>query len=828
MLSFVQAIGKKITSLLGESVGTSDFGASDHKTNNSCFSGVPLSSFLPYEIYDEDSGLFINKKSLGFAIEMLPLIGSDHTAQKNIDSLFDEIFEEGDSIQCLLWTDHRIDSLLDFWEEPRKKMGGVYAKIASKRVESFKNNKQFHPALFRFVFSYTIPFEGAIESNAHLIQKLKVKKEKCVRILRSMSTSARFWQPIDLLDVVGGLVNFSNATKALTPAWNPYQSLASQIPRGSRIEIQKGKLIGKNNPEIAFKSFRVVDFPDYWSLIQMQHLIGDVERDSFRLTCPFYIHYCVHCPNQSLVGQKFKMREKFVEKQGQSSMFLKMIPQLKDELKEIQYARKELHQGARFVWTNLSVGIWSHPQEIIQSEEILKGIFRNNRFTLVENEAFPLAAFLSALPMSLTEQVKGLKSLNFFRTTLNRECGNYVPMQGEWYGTLKSPGVLLLGRRGQLTNWNAYDNEYGNYNIAVIGKSGSGKSVFMQELIFNVLGTGSKVFVLDVGRSFDKLCHTLDGQCIEFSRESTICLNPFTKFPLNNISELNEGIILLKSIIANMADPINGMSSEQNSLIEEAIKEVWKVKQCDSSITGISDWLKRHEDQQARSIGRMLYPYTIHGVFGHYFEGKNNVDFTNPFVLIELEELKEKKDLQTVVLQILMLTITDQAFLGDRKTRFSICVDEAWDLFKAKQTGPFIETLARRLRKYNGSLIVGTQRLEDFESSPGAQAAYANSDWVCFLPQHENSIEIIKKEAKMPEAKIKALQSLKTVHGVFSELMICQGQSYTTHRLFFDPFSNLLYSTQPADYGRIHDLRKQGMSLENTIEAILKERACTR
>lgn len=828
MQTLFQTLGKKIANLLGEDSSDSSTKEKQNIDSDACFSGTPLSSYLPYEVFDEENSIFINKKSLGFAIEMLPLVGSDNAYQKNINSLFDEILEEGESIQCLLWTDHRIDSLLDFWEEPRKKMGGIYGKIARKRAQTFRNHNQFFPSLFRFVFSYTLPFDGNLQSNAHLIEKLKVKKEKCLRILRSLAPSARVWKPIDLLDVVGGMINFSSETKPIIPRWNPLQPLASQIPRGSSLEIREGQLIANHQPKLAFKSFRVVDFPDFWSLAQMQHLIGDVERDSFRLICPFYLHFAVHCPNQSLAEQKFKVREKFVEKQGQSSMFLKMIPQLADELKEIQYARKEIYQGARYVWTNLSVGIWSKSERIIQSEEILKGIFRNNRFTLVENQAFPLAAFLSALPLSLTEYVKGLKSLNFFRTTLNRECGNYVPLQGEWYGTLKSPGVLLAGRRGQLMNWNAFDNEHGNYNIAVVGRSGSGKSVFMQELIFNGLGTGAKVFVLDVGRSFVKLCHTLDGQFIEFSRESTICLNPFSKFPLNNITELNDCIILLKSIIANMADPINGMNSEQNSLIEEAIKEVWKVKQSEASITDVANWLKQHDDQQARSIGRMLFPYTRDGVFGHYFTGKSNVDFENPFVLIELEELKEKKDLQAVVLQLLILTITDQAFLGDRKTRFYICVDEAWDLLRAKQTGPFIETLARRLRKYNGSLIVGTQQLEDFDSSPGAQAAYANSDWVCFLPQDDKSIENLKRESKMPEGKIQALHNLNTIHGIFSEVLICQGKSYSTHRLWLDPFSNLLYSTQATDYTRIQDLRKQGKNLEDAIEMILEERACRR
>jgi len=825
MQTLLQKIGKKISGLLGED-SNQFMEESAAETMNTCFSGTPLSSLLPYDLFDEENGVFINKKSLGFAIEMFPLVGSDNAIQKNINSLFDEIMEEGDSIQCLLWADRRIDPFLDFWETPRRKMGGIYAKIARKRVEAFRNHNQFFPSLFRFIFSYTVPFDGDLKSNAHLIQKIKNKKEKCLRILRSLALSAKVWKPIDLLDVVGGMINFSSDTKADIPKWNPLQSLATQIPRGCTLKIQDGEIISHHPSKVAFKSFRAVDFPDFWSLLQMQNLIGDAERDNFRLLCPFYLSFAVHCPNQGPAEQKFKTREKFVEKQGQSSLFLKMVPQLADELKEIQYARREVHQGARYVWTNLSVGIWSKQDEMVQLEEILKAIFRNNHFTIVENQAFPLAAFLSALPLSLTEYVKGLKSLNFFRTTLNRECGNFVPLQGEWYGTLKSSGILLAGKRGQLTNINPFDNETGNYNTAVIGRSGSGKSVLMQELIFNGLGTGGKVFVLDVGRSFHKLCHVLDGQFIEFSRESVICLNPFSKFPLHNETEFNDCVILLKTILANMADSINGLSSEQSSLIEEAIKEVWKTKRTDASITNVANWLKQQDDEMARSIGRMLFPYTKEGVYGRYFEGENNVNFNNPFVAIELEELKEKKDLQSVVLQLLMLNITDQTFMGDRKTRFSICVDEAWDLLRGKQTEIFIETLARRLRKYNGSLIIGTQSIEDFNTSPGAKAAFANCDWVYFLPQDDKSIEHLKKDSKMPEGKTLAIQNLKTIHGQYSEVLVCHGKSYSTHRLWLDPFSNILYSTQPTDFARIQEVRNQGKSLEQALEFIVEERSC--
>lgn len=96
------------------------------------------------------------------------------------------------------------------------------------------------------------------------------------------------------------------------------------------------------------------------------------------------------------------------------------------------------------------------------------------------------------------------------------------------------------------------------------------------------------------------------------------------------------------------------------------------------------------KDEKARILGVMLTPYTKTGMYAKYFEGENNVDFTNPLVVIELEELKGKEDLQAVILQMFIMDIANRAFLGDRKTQFYICIDEAWDLLRAPQTGKFI------------------------------------------------------------------------------------------------------------------------------------------
>ncbi len=170
------------------------------------------------------------------------------------------------------------------------------------------------------------------------------------------------------------------------------------------------------------------------------------------------------------------------------------------------------------------------------------------------------------------------------------------------------------------------------------------------------------------------------------------------------------------------------------------------------------------------------------------------------------------------------MTITNQTFLGDRKTPFYICIDEAWDLLRGKQTGVFIETLARRLRKYQGSLVIGTQSVDDFYTTPGALAAFENSDWMCLLSQKKSSITRFAESGKieMDEAKKYALESVKTRHGEYSEVMICDADgNYSIERLILDPFSQLLYTTKAQEYAQIKELQKQGMTLSEAINHLI-------
>ena len=185
--------------------------------------------------------------------------------------------------------------------------------------------------------------------------------------------------------------------------------------------------------------------------------------------------------------------------------------------------------------------------------------------------------------------------------------------------------MLLFGRRGQICTWDPFEVE-GNLNSIVIGPSGSGKSVFMQEMIMSQLGTGGRVFVLDLGRSFEKLCHLVDGQHLNFSGGSGLNLNPFNLIKSSgNIESTNIAVEMVSSIIATMAMPSQKIDKERSDLLSSLVRKVWESKGSKASVDDLIDLLKQVSFDSELMLGvkesliEGLKKYTRKGTYSHYF-----------------------------------------------------------------------------------------------------------------------------------------------------------------------------------------------------------------
>ena len=158
--------------------------------------------------------------------------------------------------------------------------------------------------------------------------------------------------------------------------------------------------------------------------------------------------------------------------------------------------------------------------------------------------------------------------------------------------------------------------------------SGKGKSVFMQDLARSIVSKGGRVFVIDVGRSFERQVKHFEGQFVEFKSGSNLCLNPFSNINSKKQDDIDDQLAILKPIIAMMIAPKAGTTDHEDSLISEAITRVWNEKGNEAGMGDIADWfLEKEEGEEYKRMGRQLFNYGRDGVYGKYFNGKANINF---------------------------------------------------------------------------------------------------------------------------------------------------------------------------------------------------------
>jgi conjugal transfer ATP-binding protein TraC len=798
------------------------------KSLSELFNKASLQDCLPYRSFDPETQVFVNRSSHGFVLETLPLVGCGDEIPRQLTGLFQHSLPLGSNLQCLLIASNRIGSWLNRWCDVRQgrscPSSEILEELAKERASYLSS--LFGVRTFRLLLSYSEP-HGMFTSFSPILSL----REQMITTFKGWGLPVKIWQAEDLLSGLDDLLNPSDVLESLNIPWNIYDDLSKQLMSpATRWKIEPSQIVfGENETVLRVYSPRL--FPPVWHLNAMGILIGDPFDEFLRLQGNFFLSYGVHICNEKTLKTRMLAKCGNVEKQA-ASPAAKYFPSVRKEADEWVYVREKFEEGQRLVRTRFCVGLLSPPERIEREQQTLFNLYRSQRWELAPDRYLQLPTFLSCLPMTWGEGAgEDSKLFQKTKTTLSHEPANLMPIQGEWQGT-KSPGVMLIGRRGQLFTWSPFDNNEGNYNTCVVGRSGSGKSVFMQELLTSMLGMGGRVFVLDVGRSFEKTVKLLGGTYLEFSAHTNedahggICINPFTSIPPHDPIEASDALAMLKPILSLMAAPKEGTRDIEDAYLEQAIQDAWEHHQNAATITDVADFLLAQPDKIATSLGKRLYPYTNEGSYGRFFNGPATIDLSDRLVVVELEELKERKDLQAVIIQMVILQITNSIYTGDRKTPSCLILDEAWDMLRGAQSGVFIETAARRLRKYFGGLIVGTQSVNDFYATPGAQAAFDNADWMCLLSQKDESIKLLKNSDRlaMDPSMERTLRSLRTEQGQYAEIMIKGPKGFAVGRLLLDPFSQTLYSTKAEEFSAVQGLVERGWKLKDAVLKVAREK----
>lgn len=512
--------------------------------------------------------------------------------------------------------------------------------------------------------------------------------------------------------------------------------------------------------------------------------------------------------------------------QQASGPIVRYVPALKMKKEGYDTINEALTDGDRPVKAYFGMVLFcddnAHGQRAVSNA---KTYFRDMGFQLLEDNFFCLPLFLNMMPMGADPRAR--KMMMRYRTMATRHVVPLLPIWGDWQGS-GTPVLNLVARSGQLMSMDLWDTD-GSMNALVCAQSGSGKSVFGNFLVDSYLSLspqsdsddGAQVWIIDQGRSYLNTCKRYDGQFIEFSQESDICLNPYPK--VENYDE--EADILIGLLIA-MAAPTQSLTDLQTAELKKVHGQLWQEKGKSMLIDDVAVACLRDEDQRIVDIGKQLFPFTSKGEYGRYFVGENNVNMKNRLCVLELDDLKGREHLQQVVLLMLIYQIQQEMYLGQRDKKKILMIDEAWDLLTKGAVAAFISGGYRRFRKYGGAAICITQSVDDLYNSPSGVAIVQNSPFMFLLNQKGSSIAALQKEDKLDltEGEYRFLKTVHTTAPYYSEVFVITEKGRGCGRLILDPFTQLVYSTNAKDVQAINDYVKQGLTRMEGIKQVLRDR----
>lgn len=839
-----------------------------------------FADMLPYLAWIPERRLFVLEgdvpqkvDGIGFCLEMTPQTGATPDMADLLTTIFTYL-PKGSGVQWSLIATPLIDRFLDSYvgvrldpatattKEERERRE-LFRALAERQAEHFRKgatdplvpNQPYLLRDFRIVMSVVIPANTYDDDD--FLDEIESIRETCATTLKTYYQYDRDWGPEDLINWCAVVLNPQETIlKRNAPHINYDEGrpIKEQIvaPNTVMRVTEDGLIYGlpQRKNECVAKCMSVRSYPKACTLNAMGSLIGDYMQPAIGYTSPFMITIGISTLDFEETRAATQMKAARATQKADSPM-AKFMPELQDIKHDWDIAQRSFDEGKGTVRMYHQLILWAAPEDMARAEQSAQAVWRSRQFEIVEDTFIQIQGLLGSLPMSLTPTLtKDIKTAQRMTTKTIPNAVNMAPLLAEWHGVGR-PIVPMWGRRGQAMGIDLFGNVAGNFNGAIAGTSGSGKSVLLNSIALSYLGIGGRVWIIDIGRSFEKLCQTVGGQYLEFTPDSDIRLNPFSM-----VEAIDEDLEMLIPLFEQMISPSAPLDDYRRRQLGLHILSVWYDKAREATVDDLAyslinncekggpnpqaadeEWVEKvramsHEERQAfcdpriRDMGVQLFPYTSDGPYGRYFQGETNVNFDSDLIVLELEELASKKDLQAVIMFLLMYRITQNMYLT--RNRPKICIlDEAWALLSGGNSGDFIETGYRRARKYFGSFCAATQGVGDFSMSRAAEAAFNNADWLFLLRQKPESILALEKSDKLviDESMKNMLMSVKTVQGAYSEVFVHGGQmGHGIGRVLFDPFSLLLVSSKAEDFEAVKAYRQQGYTIVEALESVLADR----
>ncbi|WP_447876392.1 type IV secretion system protein TraC [Serratia fonticola] len=809
-----------------------------------------FSRLLPYRDYDAQTGLFMNDKTMGFMLEAQPINGANETIVSSLENLMRTKLTREVPLAIHLVSSPLVGQDIQYglrelsWtgEEADKFNAITRAYYLRAAEEGFPLPEHLNLPLtlrnYRVYFSCCVPRKRGSKASV-------MELENQVKIIRASLQGAQIvTRGVDadaFIRIVAEMVNHNpDALYTKDRELDPLKDLNYQCVDDSfDLKVKADHMTlglrenGKNSTA-RIMNFQLTRNPEIAFLWNMADNYSNLLSPELSISSPFILTLILSVEDQVKAQNEANLKFIDLEKKSKNS-YAKFFPSVVQEAKEWGDLRQRLASSQSSLvsyFLNISVFCRDEQEIALNVEQDVLNSFRKNGFELISPRFNQIRNFLANLPFLAGGGLfKQLQASGVVQRAESFNVANLLPVVAD--SPLATAGLLAPTYRNQLAFIDLFSKGMGNtnFNMAVCGTSGAGKTGLIQPLIRSVIDSGGFAVVFDMGDGYKSLCENmggvyLDGESLKF--------NPFANVTDDTINEMAER---LRDQLSVMASPNGNLDEVHEGLLLKAVKATWLSKKNQARIDDVVDYLVMARDSEGyegsptiRSrldeMVVLLTQYTRDGVYGNYFNSDEpSLRDDARMVVLELGGLEDRPSLLVAVMFSLILYIENRMYRTPRSLKKLNVIDEGWRLldFKNNKVGAFIEKGYRTARRHTGSYITITQNIVDFDSdtaSSAARAAWGNSSYKIILKQ--SAKEFAKYNQLYPDQYSQMQRDMIARFGNakeqwFSSFMLSVEHLTSWHRLFVDPLSRAMYSSDGEDFEFVQRRRREGLTIHEAV-----------
>jgi hypothetical protein len=333
-----------------------------------------------------------------------------------------------------------------------------------------------------------------------------------------------------------------------------------------------------------------------------------------------------------------------------------------------------------------------------------------------------------------------------------------------------------------------------NSNWIILAKPGAGKSFTAKMLLLREYMQGSRVIIIDPEREYKDMCKKLNGVWINCTggegriNPLQVRLRPVEEKETDESNSLKSPLALhIQTLRTFFSLYLRDLTDVEKAALEDALVEVykkagilWDTNPEDISndtwpnIRELYEYCVKASENNPDAYGRLsvLLKRAAEGADSYLWAGPSTVEADSDFIVFDVHELQNAEDQVKRAQYFNVLSFAWNIIERDRKEKTILVVDEAWMLVdpQTPQAIAFLRDTSKRIRKYNGSLVVIIQNIIDSlapEVQRYGQALLDNPTFKLLLAQGEKDLETISGLMNLSEAEHDLLANAKRGEGLF-------------------------------------------------------------